>query len=70
MGVATRKVTVGDRPTLDRLLTDLGGGECVALSTETLAFLRELSPPGVLQDFIDNRCAKLLVFSVGRFAAA
>jgi hypothetical protein len=65
MGVAARKVTVGDRPTLDRLLADLGGEDCVALSTETLAFLRELSPPGVLQDFIHNRCAKLLVFSLG-----
>ncbi len=64
MGVATRQITIGDRPAMDQLITELGGGECVALSTETLAFLRELSPPDVLQDFIDNRCAKLLVFSV------
>ena len=64
MGVAARKVTVGDRPTIDQLLTDLVGGECVALSMETLSLLRELSPTGVLQDVIDNRCSKLLVFSV------
>ena len=64
MGVPARRVTVSDRPTIDRLLTDFGGAECVALSTETLAFLRMLSAPRVLQDFIDNRCAKLLLYSV------
>jgi hypothetical protein len=65
MGVTGRKITVGDRPAMDRLVTELGGEECVVLSMETLAFLRELSPSHVLEDFIDNRCAKLLVFSVG-----
>lgn len=66
MGVPTRKIAIGDLPAIDQFVTELRGGECVVISTETLAFLRELSPPDALQDFIDNKCAKLLVFSVAR----
>jgi hypothetical protein len=65
MGVPTRQVTIGDRPAIDRLVRELGDSECLAISTETLTFLRELSSPDVLLDFIENKCAKLLVFSVG-----
>jgi hypothetical protein len=66
MGVPTRKFTLGDPPLMNQLQAELGSGECVALSLETLAFLREATPPEVLQDLIDNRCAKLLVFSITR----
>ena len=66
MGVPTRKIAIGDRPAIDQLVTEIGGRECVVIGTETLAFLRELSPPDALQDFIEKHCAKVLVFSVGR----
>jgi hypothetical protein len=65
MGVTARRVTIGDRPAMDRLIAEVRHGECVVLSMETLAHLRELSPSHVLQDFIDSRCPRLLVFSVG-----
>jgi len=66
MGVPTRQVTIGDRPAIDQLVRELGDSECLAISTETLTFLRELSAPDVLLDCIENKCAKLLVFSVCR----
>jgi hypothetical protein len=66
MGVPTRKITIGDRPATDQLASELSGEECVALSAETLAFLREHLGSQVLQDFIDHRCARLLVYSIGR----
>jgi hypothetical protein len=66
MGVATRKIAIGERPTIDQLSTRIECGECIAVSTETLALLREHSPSRKMQDFIENRRARLLVFSVGR----
>jgi hypothetical protein len=64
MGVGTRTITIGDRPAMDRLATELGAGACVAISTETLAHLQALAGPDALQSLI-GFCAKLLVFSVG-----
>lgn len=67
MGAPTRTITIGDRPAVDQLTRELGGRECsVVISAEALAFLREVSPPDALRDFIENECAKLLVFSVAR----
>jgi hypothetical protein len=65
MGVPTRHVTIGDRPAIDQLVRELGDSECLAISTETLTLLRELAAPDVLLDLIENKCTKLLVFSVG-----
>ena len=65
MGIETRAVTIGGQSQVDQIARDLGDGQCVALSIETLAALRELLPPDLLEDFISTRCGKLLVFSVG-----
>ena len=66
MGVPTRIIAIGSPPAIGQLATAIDGGGCsVAISAETLLFLRESLPPGSLQDFIENRCARLLVFCVG-----
>ena len=67
MGLPARKITICDRSSINQLVNESGGRECcVAISIEALTFLRQLSPPEVLQDLIENAWAKLLVFSVGR----
>ena len=65
MGVMARKVTLGEHPTKDHLVRELGGDRrAVVLSAGTLHFLRERLSSGVLREFIDEHCAQLLVFSV------
>lgn len=65
MGLTTRQITIGDRPAMDQLARDVGGSACsVAISTHTLAVLRDVSPD-LLRDFMESHCAQLLVFSVG-----
>jgi hypothetical protein len=66
MGVPTRAIAIDDGAALERLVGELGTGQCVALSIETLAFLRKEASPDVLQGLIDRACAELLVFAVGR----
>jgi hypothetical protein len=69
MGVGTRQIALADRPTPDELSAALANGACAAIDAVTLAFLHELWPSGVLQEFIEDRCAQLLVFSVGGLQA-
>ena len=66
MGISTRMLTIGDPPALDQLINELGDGErSGVMSAETLTFLRQHSPPRMLQAFIENGFAKLLVVNVG-----
>ena len=65
MGVGARQITLDGQPAPDQLSTTLGNRECVAIGAETLEFLCKLWPPGVLQALMQDRCAHLLVFSVG-----
>jgi len=66
MGVATRKVPIGQHPTKHHLAGELAGGRnTVVVSADVLAFLRERLPAGALQELIEEQCAQLLVFSVG-----
>ena len=64
MGVAVRQIALDGRPTPDQLGATLGHCQCVAMGAETLEFLRTLWSPDVLQDFVQDRCTQLLVFSV------
>jgi hypothetical protein len=68
MGVPTKKVTIGnDGVHMPQLLQELEGLEySLAVSVETLTFLRNSTPPDLLQNFLKNQCAELLVFSAGR----
>jgi hypothetical protein len=63
MGVKARKIVLDAPPALGQLATAVAGNACVAIDVATLAFLREQWPPDVLQAFIQDRCAHLLVFS-------
>ena len=63
MGVPARKVTLDAPPALDRLVEAAGDRRLTAaISAEALGALREASPQGVLQEFIESRCATLLVY--------
>lgn len=67
MGVPTKRITIDDETsTIEQALEELNRSECcLAVSAETLTFMRNASSPAVLRHFIENRCAELLVFSVG-----
>ena len=64
MGVGTRQIALNGQPTPDQLSAALGNDASVAIDVETLALLRELWPSDVLQDFMQDLCAQLLVFSI------
>jgi hypothetical protein len=66
MGVAARKVTIGQHPTKHHLAGEVAGGRnAVVVSADVLGFLRERLPPSALQELVEEQCAQLLVFSVG-----
>jgi hypothetical protein len=63
MGVPARKLTLDAQPALDRLVEEAGGQRfTAAISAEALGALREASPARALQEFIESRCATLLVY--------
>jgi hypothetical protein len=63
MGVPARKLALDAPPALDRLVEEAQGRRLtVAIDAVTLGALREALPPAALQEFIDDRCARLLVF--------
>jgi hypothetical protein len=65
MGVPTSELVVGEHPTKDDLVRELEGGQrTIVLSAETLSLLRDQLSDGALQQFIEEHCAHLLVFSV------
>jgi hypothetical protein len=64
LGVAARKVTIGQHPTKHQLAGQLAGGRnAVVVSADVLGLLRERLPAGALQELIQDQCAQLLVFS-------
>jgi hypothetical protein len=63
MGVGARSVILGEAPTRDHLVRELGGRCTAVLSADTLSFLRERLSAGALRALIDQHCTKLLVIS-------
>src|SRR5262245_20136704 len=66
MGVATRKATLGQHQTDHHLARELADGRTAGVdSADILGVLRKRLSPGALQEWIEEQCAQLLVFSVG-----
>ncbi|HWE16469.1 MAG TPA: hypothetical protein VG758_04710 [Hyphomicrobiaceae bacterium] len=66
MGISARQITL-DRPAAEQFASGVGNGKCIAaISSEALGILRAELSPGVLGAFFRERCAHILVFTVGR----